>query len=241
MSDASNLLALQETDLELLRRASKLKAMPQVERLDTIKKARRKVASELTSIVGQRKDAETELSDTKAELAHYQEITQTVQARAMADGVDYRRMRDYESQLSSLAKNIEKCEYTISQQEESLERLRRAEQNAIATLDRLDDERDQTQASLDAETSDLRAEISQLTGERQRLTSELSPDVLEWYERERKHFKGLAVESLNGNVPTTCRVKLQPSLYHDLARGPEITECPYCHRILVVTIDRSQA
>ena len=38
-----------------------------------------------------------------------------------------------------------------------------------------------------------------------------------------------------GNVPSVCRVKLQPSLFHDLAHGDEITECPYCHRILITS------
>ena len=49
-----------------------------------------------------------------------------------------------------------------------------------------------------------------------------------------------AVERLAGNVPSVCRVKLQPSSFHDLAHGDEITECPYCHRILI-TSEEGQA
>ena len=34
-------------------------------------------------------------------------------------------------------------------------------------------------------------------------------------------------------MPTTCRVKLQQGIFGELMRGPIITECPYCHRMLV--------
>jgi len=34
-------------------------------------------------------------------------------------------------------------------------------------------------------------------------------------------------------VPSICRVKLQPSLFSDLKKADAITECPYCHRLLV--------
>ena len=48
-----------------------------------------------------------------------------------------------------------------------------------------------------------------------------------------KRFGGLAVEKLEGNVPSVCRVKLQPSLFSDLKHAGSIAECPYCHRLLV--------
>jgi len=63
---------------------------------------------------------------------------------------------------------------------------------------------------------------------------DLSEEVLATYDAAVKRFGGLAVESLSSNVPSTCRVKLQPAIFQKLQRGPRITECPYCHRMLVV-------
>ena len=80
-----------------------------------------------------------------------------------------------------------------------------------------------------------RSEIVELTRERERVATQLEAGLLERYESARKRFKGLAVERLRGNVPSVCRVKLQPSQFHDLAHGEEITECPYCHRILITS------
>ena len=235
MTVADTLVRLQEVDLELLKHASTLSAMPQRKRLQTIELAARKVATELKGIVGQRKDAETEIADAEEALAHYREKTVEVQAAADAGEHTHREIRDFEQQLTSLAKRIEKSEYTLRPLREQLERLERAERNARATSERLEAERTATEAALADGSSSLRAEIVRLSNERNDLAGRLAPELLERYEVARKRFKGLAVERLHGNVPSVCRVKLQPSQFHDLSHGEEITECPYCHRILITS------
>lgn len=235
MTVADTLVRLQEVDLELLKHASTLSAMPQRKRLQTIELAARKVATELKGIVGQRKDAETEIADAEEALAHYREKTVEVQAAADAGEHTHREIRDFEQQLTSLAKRIEKSEYTLRPLREQLERLERAEKNARATSERLEAERTATEAALADGSSSLRAEIVRLSNERSDLAGRLAPELLERYEVARKRFKGLAVERLHGNVPSVCRVKLQPSQFHDLSQGEEITECPYCHRILITS------
>lgn len=235
MTVADTLVRLQEVDLELLKHASTLSAMPQRKRLQTIELAARKVATELKGIVGQRKDAETEIADAEEALAHYREKTVEVQAAADAGEHTHREIRDFEQQLTSLAKRIEKSEYTLRPLREQLERLERAERNARATAERLEAERTATEAALADGSSSLRAEIVRLSNERSDLAGRLAPELLERYEVARKRFKGLAVERLHGNVPSVCRVKLQPSQFHDLSQSEEITECPYCHRILITS------
>lgn len=235
MTVADTLVRLQEVDLELLKHASTLSAMPQRKRLQTIELAARKVATELKGIVGQRKDAETEIADAEEALAHYRKKTVEVQAAADAGEHTHREIRDFEQQLTSLAKRIEKSEYTLRPLREQLERLERAERNARATSERLEAERTATEAALADGSSSLRAEIVRLSNERSDLAGRLAPELLERYEVARKRFKGLAVERLHGNVPSVCRVKLQPSQFHDLSQSEEITECPYCHRILITS------
>ena len=240
MTVADTLVRLQEVDLELLKHASTLSAMPQRKRLATIELAARKVATELKGIVGQRKDAETDISDAEVALAHYREKTAEVQAAADAGEHTHREIRDFEQQLTSLAKRIEKSEYTLRPLREKLERLERAERNARATVERLESERAATESALAEGSSSLRAEIVRLSHERDELAGRLEPELLERYEAARKRFKGLAVERLRGNVPSICRVKLQPSSFHDLAQGEEIAECPYCHRMLITSEEGQQ-
>ena len=50
-----------------------------------------------------------------------------------------------------------------------------------------------------------------------------------------KQFRGLAVETIQGNIPTICHTALQASSMSDLNHdGSEIAHCPYCHRLLVL-------
>lgn len=241
MSESTTLLELQEIDLKLLKEAASLSAMPQGKRLRTIELAAKKVRSELTGIVGQRKDLEMEIAEKNAALAHYHEKTAEVRAAAESGEHTHREVRDLDQQLSSLAKHIEKAEYTLPPLRERLERLERAERNAELTISRLDEERAATEASLAEESASLRRGIVALSKRRDELATSVSPELLARYEAARKRFKGLAVEVLHGNVPSVCRVKLQPSSFHDLSRGPEIAECPYCHRLLITTEEVEEA
>ena len=235
MTEPAALMRLQELDLELLKHASTLSAMPQRKRLQTIELASRKVASKLKGIVGQRKDAQTDVTEAEEALGHYRAKTAEVQAEADAGEHTHREISSFEQQLTSLAKRIEKSEFTLGPLRERLERLERAERNARLTADRLEAERATTQSELEEASRDLRARIVTLSREREQVAAELPAALLERYEAARKRFKGLGVERLRGNVPSVCRVKLQPSQFHDLAQHGEITECPYCHRILITS------
>ena len=230
MTEASALLRLQQIDIELLRHASTLQKLPQQEKLKKIALAKKKVAVELKKITGQRKDA-----DVNADISHYRQVRERVMAEAEEGPLTHREARTVEESLTHLAKVTEKCEFRLGPLNEKLEKLKLAEANAQKMLGRLDEEEAATKKSFEDDSASVRAQILKLKDERDAACSEISAEVLARYEAARKRFGGLAVEILTGNVPSTCRVKLQPSLYHDIARGPQITECPYCHRILVTT------
>ena len=235
MSESTALLRLQEIDLELLRDASTLQNLPQEAKIKTIGLARKKVASELKKIIGQRKDAQTDIDDNDAALNHYLEVRDRVQADAAQGDLTHREVRDLENSLTHLAKMIEKCNFAKPSLEEKLNKLQVAEANAQKTIERLDQEEEAQRASYKEDSATVRAAIISLNDDRKRIAAQISDDVMACYEAARKRFGGLAVESLVGNVPTICRVKLQPSLFHDLVHGPEIGECPYCHRMLITT------
>lgn len=233
MSEATSLVRLQDIDLRLLRHASTLAAMPEQKRMKTIGLAKHKVASELSKIVGQRKDVEIDIADLEERLNHYQEKTAEVQQIAAAREQNYRNIQDLESQLTSLAKRIEKAEFDLGPLHESLDHLRLAERNARLMADRLDEEMTNTRTAYERNSENIKKQIVELAEERADVVSGISPKVMAAYEVTRTRFKGLAVERLVGNIPSICRVKLQPALFHDLSCGPAIAECPYCHRMIV--------
>lgn len=234
MTEAQALVRLQEIDLDMLRLASTLAAMPQQKKLQAIARARRKVESEQTKIYAQRKDFETYVSENQADLDHYRARTEEVKAEVASGSHNYRQIQDYEAHLTGLAKKVEKLEHNRAQLDDDLEKAKRAESNANLTLKRLDEEEAVQKKSFETDSAQIRRKIVTLDGERKSVASQILPEHMANYEAARKRFKGLAVERLVGNVPSVCRVKLQPASFHDLTHGGDVAECPYCHRILIV-------
>jgi predicted nucleic acid-binding Zn-ribbon protein len=234
MTEAQALVRLQEIDLDMLRLASTLAAMPQQKKMQAIARARRKVQSEQTKIFAQRKDLETYVSENQEDLEHYRARTEEVKAEVASGSHGYRQIQDYEAHLTGLAKKVEKLEHTRAQLDEDLEKVKRAESNAKLTLERLDEEEAAQKKSFETDSAQIRSKIVQLDVERKSVAAQISAKHMSDYEAARKRFKGLAVEKLVGNVPSVCRVKLQPASFHDLTHGDDVAECPYCHRILIV-------
>lgn len=233
MKETQALLRLQEIDLELMRLNTTLKAMPQQKKLSAIAAAERNLAGKRKAIVGQRKDAEMELEDNEAAQRKTTERVSEVQGEAAERAQDFRGIRDLEAHLTALAKQLEKLEYKHGVLEANLERLLKAEQNAEDLARRLAEEREAQQAAYERSSADLMARVRTLADERTRVVADISEQSSAAYTRAAKRFGGLAVERLRSNVPTTCRVKLQQGVFNELMHGPLVTECPYCHRMLV--------
>ena len=233
MNEYEALLRLQSIDIELMRYSRQLKAMPQQKRLAALDAAKKKLAVQLTKIVGQRKDCEIDVSDSEAAYQHLVDVRDEVKSKLNAGETGYREIGSIEQQLTSLAKKMEKLEFTHGQKMEALEKASKAEKNARDLDARLDAERKSLEESFKRDSANIMAEVRKLATERKQVLADIQPETLATYERLGKRFDGLCVEQLHGNVPSVCRVKLQPSLYNDIKKGTSIAECPYRHRMLV--------
>lgn len=234
MSEASALLRLQEIDLELMRAKKNAEALPQRQKVAAARAAAKKVAGELTKIVGQRKDLEIELADLEDSKKFFSEKVTEIQSGSYNQ--DFRSAQDMEFNLATLAKKLEKCDYDTEHLLPRLETVERAEKNARALADKLEREEAAQLASFKQAMDEITAQVKSLAAERERIVASLPGSLVTSYEAARKRFGGVAVETLVGNRPSACRVALQPSSFTDIRRsGAEVTTCPYCKRILVVS------
>ena len=220
MSAGATLLKLQQIDLELARNKSELANMPELKELASKRKTYVKLKAEMTKLYAQRKDLDIELDDLNTTEIQTNNAIEAAKKRHV-DGSDYREVQDLENELATLAKRLDKIEHTrkdvVIAHKEALDREARA------------------QAIIRAKAADLQAQIDTATKERTALAATLPADVLTDYERLLKQFRGLAVETIQGNIPTVCHTALQASSMSDLNHdGSEITHCPYCHRLLVL-------
>lgn len=233
MKETEALVRLQDIDIALMRDRRTLAQMPQNKKLQAVGAARKKLASELSKIVGLRKDAEMDLEENESTHARLEEIVAEVQGKAASGTVSYRELSDLESQLTHLAKRIEKLEFKHGDLVAHVDKVRAAERNARAVDDKLKAEGASLVKALKERSANISAEIDALSEERKTVVQSISSEVMARYDEAFERFGGLAVETVRASQPSICRVTIPPSSFGDIRRGPSITECPYCHRILV--------
>ncbi|MBS6654108.1 MAG: hypothetical protein KH283_08890, partial [Collinsella sp.] len=166
-------------------------------------------------LYAQRKDLDIELDDLNTTEIQTNNAIEAAKKRHV-DGSDYREVQDLENELATLAKRLDKIEHTrkdvVVAHKEALDRETRA-QAIIAKFEegvKADTKAARTKAA------DLQAQIDAATKERTALAATLPADVLTDYERLLKQFRGLAVETIQGNIPTVCHTALQASSMSDL-------------------------
>ncbi len=233
MKETEALVRMQEIDLALMRDKRMLANMPQAKKLQAVSAARKKVASELTKIVGLRKDAQMDLDENESTHLELEEEATAIRQRYESETLGYREISDLESQLTTIAKRIEKLEFKHKDLVARLQKVQKAERNALTVDEQLKAEGAAQLRSLKEQCADIEREMAALTAEREEVRGEVSSKVLERYDKAMERFGGMAVETLRGNQPSICRVTVPPSSFADIRKGPSIAECPYCHRILV--------
>lgn len=231
--EASALLKLQEIDFCLMRAHAQLKAMPQTERLAAVAQAKKKLSSELKRVIGLRKDIEIDIAELQELHEGYEREQHDVRSSIDELGHSYKEIQALDTKLSLLAKQLEKLEFKLGVLLEKLDKAEEAEKKLKTLGSKLLADEDALRRSFEQDSADIQASIEDLNEDREDVASRIPEDIRERYAIAAKRFSGLAVERLTGNVPSICRVKLQADAYHDLARGPAISECPYCHRMLV--------
>ena len=218
----SDLIKLQETDLELAKLGKQLGSLPIIDELAKKRAALTKLRAEATRLLAVRKD----------ERACHEAVA-AAQARSV-DPSDYRAMRDLEEELSNLAKRLERIEFDRPEAREALAAAEERERKLADYIKRFEAAIVEDTRSARDQASAIQAEIDELSLRRSHLFGRLPKDVQGLYERSSKRFKGLCVERIQGNVPTVCRTALQPASMDALRHATDYAECPYCHRIIVV-------
>ncbi|MBQ9058107.1 MAG: hypothetical protein IJ125_02860 [Atopobiaceae bacterium] len=234
MSEATALVRLQELDLDLMKLKRELASLPQKEKLEHIKGAKKKLAQQLTKLVGKKKDIDMDLEDKDASRKNFERLVDETQDKVQEAEGNYRHVQDLEKQLSTLAKKLEKVDFETKGLLDELEKVEGSLAQAQQMSERLIQEEEQTTEQYKQEIARIKSMADALTHDRKNLVNDLSAEVLARYDAACKRFSGLAVETLTANKPSICRVALQPSSMADLKKTQgEIGECPYCRRMLV--------
>ena len=235
MNLGSTLLELQELDLALIRDKALLAELPELKELAKKRRMYQKLKAKQTELFAKRKDIETDLEDLDIleKRAHFG----VERAHLDTDKTDYRQVKELELQLSNFAKDLDKVEFGRKEHGAKLEQARAEEAKLAEYIAKFEDAVRADAAKAKARAEELQRQIAENEKKRAELAAALDPAMLKRYERAAVSFKGIAVERLENGVPSSCRMALTSASLDDLKHTGEVGECPYCHRILVTSVE----
>jgi predicted nucleic acid-binding Zn-ribbon protein len=233
MSDAKTLLELTAADRSLLRLKKQLDELPQRAKLLELRTKRAEVDAKAEQVAQMRRDCEQTISGFQAEEATLKDQVAHVQAQ-IDQTSNYKEAVALTHEIEGFAKRLERIEFDTLKQLERLDKIAQVEKQVNGALAQLTSQDAELLASYQAQAAAIQKEAAAAQQLREQTMKELSPELLERYERARESKGGLGATTIEGTHCSVCRVELAEGQLAKLRSGPDIGECPYCHRLLVV-------
>ncbi len=235
MQIARDLLELQQVDLGILRDRKAIDAIPQAAQIQEVRSKQKELARRTTKIVGLLKDQRIEEEDNDGRRAT---LTRHVEEVKLDNDqtTDFRRVQSNNAELDRLAKRLEKVDFNQKKVRAEIERLEGVLEQARQIKARLDAREAQLLEEFKAAASELKEDLQGLVDRRAALVESIPRDMLDRYAASCKAHGQIGISELKGRTCSGCGVELQQSQIESLRRGPDITSCPVCGRMLVVRV-----
>ena len=234
--ELSQLLSLQETDLEIKRITEEIASFPS--RQQVIEQQFEESASELLNL---RREFETAVAlriRLEADLITEQQKHEKFKADLMRAtnekeyttavreiDVTKRAISTFETELLKLMDKTEKLEEGVKERTPELER-RRAE---------FDKQLDEISQSVD----NGKRRLSEMVSEREQLYTTLSGNARSIYDRASRLRGGVVLAEARDWSCQACRMKIRPQVFNDIRRGDTIITCESCARVLYYRVAAS--
>lgn len=229
-TELSQLIELQELDLELQRLIDRLAKIP-AER-DQLESEFRQYAAEFLELkdrydqtLNDRKQLETELASAQEHHDKYKQdlmrVTNPKQYEAAVREIDAakKQISALEGEILKRMEEADKLDDEIKQRTPDVERKRA--------------EADQALVAFDAERQAADQQIAALNERRGQLAALVSKPLFAAYDRLARSRRGQALSPIsNEGICSVCRVRVRPKVFSDVRRGNEMITCENCGRIL---------
>lgn len=233
MSEAKALVKLQQIDLEVVRLRNKLQEMPQFKTL-------KETLAKIDAVMEKSKQVSAMRSDCELEMQALVDEDEELQLRAaelekkIDESTEYREISNLTLDLEGVAKRRNKVEFDHGKLVERVDKISQVEDQIDAAMAKLEAQKDAIESEIRESSGDMNARLEELKAEFEEAVMEVGSETVERYNRLKESKNGIAVGVLEDSHCSICRVELPEGKLAALMSGPEVAECPNCHRILVV-------
>lgn len=233
--------------------SSPITQIAQLARLQEIDRVRREKLQRIEEIEREVEEISRTLEERRAAVAaadaevEAQEVRRRDLERTFEDEgakMKDRRMRlnrvRNEKELQALRHEIEVgkeanqlLEEQVIEALETLDRLTESKEQATAALEETSAEADEKVKNSKERAAELQAEIDGGESDREELRQQIEPALLKRYELIFDRRAGVAVVLVQDGICGGCHRMLPPQMYNEIQKNAaEVRLCPSCHRIL---------
>ncbi len=226
--DLEKLIALQAADGEIERLNQEIALLPRrvvaIESKLADTRARiEKAKAAIAAIQKDRKKLDTEVQDHQQKISKYRD-----QSLAVKTNEQYKALLQ---EITFAEQGIRGCEDKILEGMLAIEAQEKNQKAAEAELKQETAEIEQEKAEARARTEEDQKQLADWAARRNLLRSEISPDVVPYYDRVVKLRKSGVSEVRDGKC-IACNVMLRPQTYNDVRANDRVIACDSCGRIL---------
>lgn len=235
MTDTQILYQISKLDRELVRAKKELENLPEAAQIVECRAKRKELKA--------KQDQVFDLTDEVNEkLARFEEEeTKLIEKiKDMQDTLDHSTDYRVTSKVTRDMNGLVKRQGTIAEETDALlERQIKIDHLAAQISDmlgKLDHKEEHLTADFKEKGGLIKERIDEVQQRIDDATAELSDDMRKRYEKVKAEKNGVAVAYFEGSHCSVCRCEFQTGALSKLKSGPEISECPSCHRIFLASV-----
>jgi predicted nucleic acid-binding Zn-ribbon protein len=237
--ELSQLIELQELDLEIQRITDRLARIP-AER-DETESEFRQYAAEFLDLKSKYEQTLEDRKNLEAELA----TTQEHHDKYKQDLMRVTNQKQYETALREIdatKKLINSLESDILKRMEELEKLEAELKEKAPDVDRKRVEVDQSLSALDNERDESQSKLETFGNLRTTIAATIPKPLFATYDRMARGRRGQALAEIRSDgICSVCRVRIRPKVFSDVRKGEQMLTCENCGRILYYRADVIQS
>ena len=232
--DLTNLLRMQQIDLDLMKAKKKLEELPQRATILAARQKKRTIEQKRDQVAEMRARAEGMAAKLEAEDAELAEKQRRVQEAIDGSLGNYRNVEAHTKELNGFAKRRYALEVELTGLGEELAKIEGVQSQVSQALAEVDKQEAAAIVSFQREGGALQAEIARMSADREGMSAELSPELRDTYNRTASRTGGVAVGLLTEGRCGVCRTVIDGGRLIDLKAEAPLGTCPHCKRLLVV-------
>lgn len=228
----SDLLDLQDLDLQIDRLLEKRQSLPE---LDAYKKTHaqlEELKSELEAAESALRDLELALDKASGELELLETKLSEHETRLYAGGMSARETEHMRLEVESLRVQKGTMEEKVLKIMEEVDPAREVAEELRSRVAETEAEKDRLEASIREQWKVIDAELARKEERKKAALEPIPEDLMELYEKLRRIKEGVAVAAFDHGVCGGCHMALSPAEQEE-AFSTEIPRCVHCRRILV--------